>query len=106
MLFRSAGSVCMADIEKAIGTPLDNFQTFNDAETICCISGLTYPQARLELVYGKVADNKDVIKKNLAAARESGMKKDVNFLNEMEPPAKKQETKKPQSRRDIMSKYL
>ena len=101
-----AGSVCMADIEKAIGTPLDNFQTFNDAETICCISGLTYPQARLELVYGKVADNKDVIKKNLAAARESGMKKDVNFLNEMEPPAKKQETKKPQSRRDIMSKYL
>ncbi len=101
-----AGNVCMADIEKAIGTPIDNFQTFNAEETICCISGLTYPQARLDLVYAKVADNKDVIKKNLAAARESGMKKDVNFLNEMEPQTKKQETKKPQSRRDIMSKYL
>lgn len=101
-----AGSVCMTDIEKAIGTPIDNFQTFNGEETICCISGLTYPQARLDLVYTKVADNKDVIKKNLAAARESGMKKDVNFLNDMEPTAKKQETKKPQSRRDIMSKYL
>ena len=101
-----AGSVCMTDIEKAIGTPIDNFQTFNGEETICCISGLTYPQARLDLVYTKVADNRDVIKKNLAAARESGMKKDVNFLNDMEPTAKKQETKKPQSRRDIMSKYL
>ena len=83
-----AGSVCMTDIEKAIGTPIDNFQTFNGEETVCCISGLTYPQARLDLVYAKVAENKDVIKKNLAAARESGMKKDVNFLNEMEPTAK------------------
>ena len=101
-----AGNVRMADLEKAFGTPIDTFQTFNDTETICCISGLTYPQARLDLVYAKVAENKDVIKKNLAAARESGMKKDVNFLNEMEPTAKKQEAKKPQSRRDIMSKYL
>ena len=101
-----AGDVRMADLEMAIGTPLDNFQTFNDTETICCISGLSYPQARLELVYEKAADSKEQIKKNLAAARESGMKKGVNFLDEMEPQLKKQEIKKPQSRRDIMSKYL
>lgn len=101
-----AGNVRMADLEMAIGTPLDNFQTFNDAETICCISGLSYPQARLNLVYEKAADNKEQIKKNLAAARESGMKKVGNFLDEMEPQPKKQEAKKPQSRRDIMSKYL
>ena len=101
-----SGNVRLEDIEKAIGTPLDNFRTFNDAETICCISGLTYPQTRLEAVYNKVADNTEVIKRNLAAARESGMKKGVNFLNELDPIVKKQESKKPQTKRDIMSKYL
>lgn len=101
-----AGSVRMADIERAVGMPVDNFQTFNDAETICCISGLTYPQARLDEIYGKVADNKELIQKNLAAARESGLKKGINFLDEIVLAEKKPEQKKPQSKRDIMSKYL
>lgn len=100
-----AGGVKMSDLEKAFGTPVDTFQTFNDEETICCISGLTYPQARLNAVYNKVAENKELIKKNLAAAREAGLKDGVNFLDEMEPP-KKAENRKPQSKRDIMSKYL
>ena len=101
-----AGDVKMSDLEKAFGTPIDNFQTFNDAETICCISGLTYPQTRLEVIYNKVAENKDLIKKNLAATRETGLKGGVNFLDEMEPAKKKDGGKKPQSKRDIMSKYL
>lgn len=101
-----AGSVRMADIEKAVGLPVDNFQTFNDTETICCISGLTYPQARLEAIYNKVADNKELIQKNLAATNESGMKKGINFLDEMDPAEQKTEQKKPQSKRDILSKYL
>lgn len=101
-----AGNVHMADLEKAFGTPIDNFQTFNDEETICCISGLTYPQARLNMMYDKVAENKELIKKNLAAAQETGLKDGVNFLEEIEPKKKKAEGKKPQSRRDIMSKYL
>ncbi len=101
-----AGSVRMADLEKAFGTPIDNYQTFNDAETICCISGLSYPVSRLDTVYEKISDNKELIKKNLAATLETGLRKDVNFLDEMEPPGKKAEVKKPQSRRDVMSKYL
>ena len=86
-------------------TPVDNFQTFNMEETLCCISGLSYPLARLEAIYDKVAENKELIKKNLAAARESGMKKGINFLDELDSPVKG-ETKKPQTKRDIMSKYL
>lgn len=101
-----AGNVSMADIEKAIGTPLDNFQTFNDEETICCVSGLSYPQTRLDEIYNKVSENKDTIKKNLAATHETRMKNDVNFLSESEPPKKKSEAPKPKTRRDIMSKYL
>lgn len=101
-----AGNVQMRDLETAIGTPIDNFQTFNDEKTICCVSGLTYPQARLDMVYDRVSENRDLIKKNLAATKETGLKKDVNFLEEVEPPRKKTEAKKPQSKRDIMSKYL
>lgn len=101
-----AGDARMADIEKAVGTPLDNFQAYNGTETICCISGLTFPQGRLEEVYKKVEENKEQIKKNLAAAGESGMKQGVNFLNELDVTAKKRDSKKPQTKRDIMSKYL
>ena len=101
-----AGNVRMADLEKAFGMPLDNFQTFNDDETICCISGLTYPKARLDVVYNKVAENKEQIKKSLAATKETELKGDINFLDDMEPARKKAEPKKPQSKRDIMSKYL
>lgn len=101
-----AGNVQMADLEKAFGTPIDNFQTFNAEETICCISGLTYPQARLNEIYRKVAENKEQIKKNLAATRETDLKDGVNFLTEIEPEKKKAEGKKPKTKRDIMSKYL
>ena len=102
----SAG-VSMADLEKAVGTPIDNFQTFNDEKvTICCLSGLTYPQSRLENVYKKVDENKEVIKKNLAATRETGLKKSVNFLDDLETQKKPADSSRPKSKRDIMSKYL
>lgn len=101
-----AGNTQMADLEKAFGMPLDNFQTFNDDETICCISGLTYPKMRLDAVYSKVAETKEQIRKSLAATRETELKGDLNFLDDMELTGKKAETKKPQSKRDIMSKYL
>ncbi len=101
-----SGNVKMSDLEKAIGTPIDNFQTFNDQGTICCISGLTYPQARFEDIYKKVSENKDLIKKNLAATHETGMKKNINFLEDIVGSERKTEVQKPKSRRDIMSKYL
>lgn len=101
-----SGNVKMSDIERAVGTPIDNFQTFNDEETILCVSGLSYPQSRLNDVYNKVSENESVIKKNLSATMSSEMKSDVNFLEELEPVRKRTEPTKPQSRRNIMSKYL
>ncbi len=101
-----AGDARMADLEKAFGTPIDNFQTFNGEETICCLSGLTYPQTRLEAVYLKVSENEGLIRQNLAATKENSLKRGVNFLAELEVAKDKVAEKKPQSRRDIMSKYL
>ena len=57
-------------------------------------------------MYKKVSENKEAIKKNLAATHESTMKKDVNFLDDLEPEKKPATEKKPLSRRNIMSKYL
>ncbi len=101
-----AGDARMADLEKAFGTPIDNFQTYNGEESICCLSGLTYPQTRLEAVYLKISENEGLIRQNLAATRENSLKRGVNFLAELEVAKDKVAEKKPQSRRDIMSKYL
>jgi cell division GTPase FtsZ len=101
-----SGSVEMTELEKAVGKPVDNYQTYNDDLTVCCLSGLTYPQSRLEEIYGIVSDNKDTVKKNIAAARSTELKKGVNFLADLESPKKKEEEKKPHTKRDIMNKYL
>lgn len=104
------GKVSMSDLQKAAGVPIDTFQTVSKDEAVMCLSGLSYPTTRLESVYGRVDENRDTIIKNLAAAKETSLKKDVNFLDglsggrkasrEQEPP------KRPKARRDIMSKYL
>ena len=101
-----SGNVKMTDIEKALGIPVDNFQTFNEVKTICCVSGLSYPKTRLDMVYNKVSENKAAIQKSLATTRGTELKKDVNFLDEIEPVKKRETEEKPKSRRSIMSKYL
>ncbi len=96
----------MTDLEKRLRNADRHIPDFNDENTICCVSGLNYPQTRLDIVYNKVSENKEAIKKNLAATHESTMKKDVNFLDDLEPEKKPATEKKPLSRRNIMSKYL
>lgn len=98
--------VKMSEIETDVGIPIDTFQTFQPKETVLCMSGLSYPQARLDNVYKRVEDNKETIKKNLAATHGLQMKSDINFLEEMPDTRKEDTVKKPISRRDIMSKYL
>lgn len=93
----------MEDIVKVIGMPVDIFQTSNNNETICCLSGLSYPQARLEEIYRCVQKNQETVKRNLAATKETPLKQDVNFLESLEIRGK---MKKQQSKREIMGKYL
>lgn len=96
------------ELEKAVGTPIDTFRTYADT-TICLLSGLSYPQTRLEIVHKKVMDNKDVIKKNLVAPAQQHMKNDLDFLVELSNKPEKStqnDTAKVNSIRDKMSKYL
>lgn len=99
-----AGGARMADLEKAFGTPVDNFQAFGGSRSACCISGLSYPRGRLDAVYQKAMGSRELVERSLAAARDAGLKKGVNFLTELEP--RRGAERKRQSKRDIMGKYL
>lgn len=98
------------ELEKAVGTPIDTFRTYTDQSTICLLSGLSYPQTRLEIVHKKVIDNKDVIKKNLITPAQQKIKNDLDFLNEYNSITAKNvqsnSTSKNNSIRSKMDKYL
>ncbi|HAB60890.1 MAG TPA: hypothetical protein DCE48_09330 [Lachnospiraceae bacterium] len=101
------GDTKIEDIQKAIGTPLDTFVTYNDKSTVCCISGLSYPQQRFDSVYKIVEKSRDTVVKNLKSPMEVKMKSDIDFLNVLgTDKSKAKEEHKPKSKRDIMSKYL
>jgi hypothetical protein len=74
------------------------------------LSGLSYPQARLEIVHKKVIDNKEIIKKNLVAPAQQTLKNDLDFLNDFgSKPDKKSDTGSPAKNNSIrskMDKYL
>ena len=52
----------MADIEKALGVPVDTFQTLSSG-TVLCASGLSFPQTRLDLIYERIDENRETIQK-------------------------------------------
>ena len=100
-----SSNVRMTDVEKDLGVPVDTFQTAGE-ETVLCASGLSFPQTRLDLIYERIDENRETIKKNLKATQDLSLKGDVDFLSEPSNITKKDEEKKPKSRRDIMTKYL
>jgi len=102
--------ISMTDIQKAVGVPIDTFQTVSKDEAVICFSGLSYPTARLDTVYKRVDENRETIIKNLTAVKETSLKKGVNFLDEFSGERKlsrqPEPQKRPKARRDILSKYL
>ncbi len=97
----------IAELEKAVGTPIDTFRTYSDSSTLCMLAGLSYPQTRLDIIRKKVMDNKDLIKKNLSVPTQQKLKNDINFLEELSKPDKAvNNSSKGNSIRDKMSKYL
>ena len=99
--------ICISELEKVVGTPIDTFRTYSNSSTLCLLSGLSYPQTRLDIIRKKVMDNKDLIKKNLSVPSQQKMKNDINFLDEISKPEKAANSSvNSNSIRDKMSKYL
>lgn len=102
----------VSDIEKTVGVPFDVFKTYNKDKNICCVSGMSFPEGRLESVLEKINKNKEIIEKSISSSKISNMKKNLDFLSEINSKYKRESqqklssAKKTTSREDIMSKYL
>lgn len=102
-----SGKMTIKDIERKIGIAFDNFKTYNEDKTICCISGLSYPLTRLDEIYETIDINKENVKKSLDVTKKSCITKDVNFFDEdIKSKKKKEDTVIAKSKKDIMNKYL
>ena len=67
------------ELQKAIGTPIDNFTTYNKRDrNFICLSGLSYPQQRLNEIEDIVNSNRDNITKSLSSSLE--LNGDMSFL--------------------------
>ena len=67
------------ELQKAIGTPIDNFTTYNKRDrNFICLSGLSYPQQRLNEIENIVNSNRDNITKSLSSSLE--LNGDMSFL--------------------------
>ena len=102
----SAEDISQVELEKVVGVPVDLFQTYNDDMTICMLSGLSYPKARLDAVLEKINANKETIVKNLTSTKEAALKGDVNFLAALSSKPAAPAEQKHKTKRDITNKYL
>lgn len=101
----SYGTIRPEELQKELGIPLDIYQTYNGERSICALSGLSYPQTRLDEIYRITMSQAETVSKNLLATSTFEMHKDVNFLKQAEKkPAVR--TEKSISKRDILKKYL
>ena len=99
-------------LQRETGMPVDVFRTYNEHSTICCLSGLTFPNTRLEKTYEVINENKDKVMKALSADTSIKVRDGIDFLQDsvrgssVQSQRKNSESGTRTSRRDIMDKYL
>ena len=111
-----AGNFDIDILQKEVGMPVDVFSTYNDHSTICCLSGLTYPKARLDKAYAMISDNKERVMRSMNANTSIEMKEGINFLQESARSKSVRESRRTRTsenkdvsrsnRRDILKKYI
>lgn len=108
----TAGNINIEQFQADIGVPIDIFRTYNEKSTICCLSGLSFPTTRLNLVYDKINDNKERITKVMQEP--TNQMKNISFLDNIQTTSQPLRNRRStsassgngSSRRDIMNKYL
>lgn len=90
------------ELHKAVGVPYDEFRTYTDNDCIIMLAGLNYPLSRLDEIHSDVLSGKDIIINNTTISRQE-LKDDFDFVKKSPGAMPRAE---PQSKRDIMAKYL
>lgn len=110
-----AGKITLEDIKKKVGIPFDEFHTFNKNKTICCLSGLSFPETRLNEIYEITKENEEIIKRSLSSRKMNLIDDEIEIIDESDKivsrksrdkETNKSNKKQTSSRRDIFSKYL
>jgi hypothetical protein len=91
---------------KRVGRPIELFQGYNQSETICVLSGISYSADRLAGIKKQIIEEKnDMQAKQSFKARRLSLDNNFDLLNDIEPP-KKKATEAVATRQDIFRKYI
>ena len=91
----------IGDIYSEIGTPLDTFIGFEADATICVLTGLSLPYAKMAEIKGIIDSNKDTIKRNLTAQSKGKLSEGLGFFDDIVSENKPKAEKKT-SNRDLL----
>ena len=91
----------IGDIYSEIGTPLDTFIGFEADATICVLTGLSLPYAKMAEIKGIIDSNKDTIKRNLTAQSKGKLSEGLGFFDDIMSENKPKAEKKT-SNRDLL----
>ncbi|MDR1502134.1 MAG: hypothetical protein LBT43_06735, partial [Prevotella sp.] len=64
LLLSMASGIDVEAVKKKVGTPIDVFQGFNQRETICVLSGLSFPMTRIAGIAAEVNELKNKIQRS------------------------------------------
>ena len=97
-----ASDINTAALCRSVGKPLDLFVGYNSDATVCVLSGLSYPYARLAAIKSQISDEQDAMKKIWSVKKPPIAQNnvDLSFVGKDEkPPTSGMEIK------DIVAKF-
>ena len=76
----------MQTVFAEIGTPIDLFQGYESDNTVCVLSGMSYPFTRVISIRDSVMEHQEIIKKSLNVNTENKLDDDfLSFIDGMKP---------------------
>ncbi len=89
------------DIYSEIGTPFDSFIGYEADATICVLTGLSLPYAKMAEIKEIIDSNKDTIKRNLTAQSKGRLSESLGLFDDI-MPTNRPKTEKKTSNRDLL----
>lgn len=104
-LFIASEQASLAELYKTTGEPLDEYRGYSEeGEVVFMLAGMPFPTERLDKIYELVNGKKEMI---ISANKTQRCElKDFDFLSHVPEESRHKDNAKPQSRNDILKKYL
>ena len=99
-----ASAIDMEIVYKRVGKPIDLFQGYNQSETVCVLSGLSFPVARLDNLKKQIIEDKNELQARISGAKrfvidDSGFDPSLEFVSQAEKSSQKM------TQQDLFAKY-